>query len=79
MTAKNRAEEWLDSMVEDGATPYSTQWFREEAIHRYNAGVGGSSSAYREWLGDEWVIVDTGGPSTYVYVERVLRKLADCD
>lgn len=73
---KGIAEGWLDDMVDDGATPYSTQMWRQESVHRYNAGTGGSSDAYREWLGDEWVPVRNGGAAGYA--DSVLGLSANC-
>ena len=73
---KGRAKEWLEDMVKDGATPYTDEWWREEAIHRYNAGDGGSADAYREWRGGEWLVVKSGGHPGYL--DEVLRERANC-
>ena len=70
------ATSWLEVMVDDGATPYTDLMWRQEAIHRYNAGDGGSLNAYWEWLGGRWVPVRRGG--ALGYVEAVLNKSANC-
>ena len=80
-TSKQSAKNHLEEEVESGAAPYTTQMWREEAIHRYNAGTG-SGNEYWEWTppkGDtpgEWTIVDRGGIGGYV--PAVLGNSASC-
>ena len=76
MRMKDVAQEWLDDMVADGATPYTTKMWRQESVHRYNAGDGGSGDAYWEWLGGKWVPVRNGGASGYA--DSVLGQSATC-
>lgn len=78
ITSKNSAQNHLDNEVnKEGATPYTTQMWREEGIHRYNAGTG-ADNEYREWNSglDMWMIVDRGGIGGYV--PSVLPKSATC-
>ena len=77
------AKKHLDKeAAEEGATPYATQYLREEAIHRYNAGTDGVTDAYRVWTPAQgnnpgmWEVVDNGGIGGYV--SDVLGKSATC-
>ena len=79
-SARNHLEE---ERKKDGATPYTTQMWRKEAIHRYNAGTG-SRNRYWEWKktgpGDDdpsdWMPVALGGAPGYV--SAVLNEAASC-
>ena len=78
---KDVAENWLDSVLDDHveATPYTSDMWRREAIHRYNAGNGDEDDAYYDWVvGEGWTVVRSGGTETYDYVERVLDQNASC-
>lgn len=72
------AKSHLDHEVNvEGATPYPTSFWREESIHRFNAGTG-TGNEYREWdssLG-AWVIVDRGGAGNYV--PHILSQSSQC-
>ena len=67
--------------AKEGATPYPTQYWREEAIHRYNAGYG-SGNEYWVWMPAEddepamWKAVDRGGIGGYA--SSVLGESATC-
>lgn len=76
-TAKNSARNYLDGQVAGGATAYSTNMWRQEGIHRYNAGTQ-SDDMYWEWNGAlvRWVVVDRGGAGGYV--TNVTGKSATC-
>lgn len=77
-SARNHLEE---EQKKDGATPYTTEMWRKEAIHRYNAGTGSGNECW-VWLppqGDtagEWDVVALGGASGYV--ASVLNQSASC-
>ena len=61
------AKRYLDSLVDNGAAPYSDDMLRLEAIHRYNAGCcSGAGNAYWGWETDGWKVIDTGGVGGYV-------------
>lgn len=85
--ATSRARSHLDREVDvNGATPYNRQMYREESIHRYNAGPG-LTNEYREWVADpdsgegRWVIVDRGGSGEAglgSYVPKVLGQSSTC-
>ncbi len=70
------ARNWLDSLVNLGATSYSSEMLRQEALHRYNAGCCGSSNAYWQWLNNTWTVVAIGGAANYL--DDVLAKGASC-
>lgn len=77
-TSRNSAQNHLNYEVNvQGASPYTTQMFREEGIHRYNAGTG-SGNEYWEWntTVGAWQKVDRGGVGGYV--GKVLNKGANC-
>lgn len=76
-TAQGSAQNHLDGEVSQGATAYATQMWREESLHRYNAGTG-AGNEYREWSSTQliWVVVDRGGVGGYV--PAVLAKSATC-
>lgn len=66
--SKNSAKNHLDSEVaNEGASNYPTSYWREEGIHRYNAGTG-PGNEYREWNSSAgvWAVVDRGGVGGYV-------------
>ena len=79
-SAKNHLEK---EKKKEGATPYTTEMWRKEAIHRYNAGTR-SSVRYWEWKKTgtadddpwDWVAVALGG--TPGYVGAVLKEGASC-
>ena len=82
MSAKPDAKRHLDrEAAKDGATPYPTRYWREEAIHRYNAGWG-TGNEYWVWIPAEgdvpamWKAVDRGGIGGYV--SGVLGQSATC-
>ena len=61
------AKRYLDTLVDDGATPYTSDMLRLEAIHRYNAGCcSNEDNAYWGWGINGWEVVDTGGVGGYV-------------
>ncbi len=69
--ATSRSRTYLQREVSNGATAYTDAMLRDESIHRYNAGTGLGTDAYREWVENppssgEWVIVDRGGDGGYV-------------
>jgi YD repeat-containing protein len=76
-TDRNSAKNHLDAEVASGATPYSTQMWREDAIHKYNAGTG-PGNEYWEWDANAamWIIVDRGGVGGYT--PAVLAQGATC-
>ena len=84
MSSKTSAKKHLDAeAAEEGATPYPLHYWREEAIHRYNAGTHRDRDAYRVWepgSGDgvpgEWKVVDRGGIGGYV--PAVLGQSTEC-
>jgi hypothetical protein len=77
-TSRNSAQNHLNGEVaNEGATPYTTQMWREDAIHKYNAGTG-AGNEYWEWDAANliWVVVDRGGVGGYT--PAVLAKSATC-
>ena len=78
ITMRNSARNHLDSEVNtQGATPYTNNMWREEGIHRYNAGTG-PGNEYREWNTNvgAWEVVDRGGRGGYV--KLVTSESASC-
>ena len=76
------AELYLEDLVfNHGADEFTDDMWREEAIHRYNAGPGGGNE-YRIWVPPtetkpgKWEVVDRGGAGGYV--GDVLSKSASC-
>ena len=69
--SRKSAKNHLNAEVARGATPYTTRYWREEAIHRYNAGTG-DGNEYRIWAPASdgrparWETVDRGGVGGYV-------------
>ena len=70
--SEDSAKNHLDAeAAKEGAKAYTTRYWREEAIHRYNAGTG-SGNEYRIWLpgsdgmSGRWEVVDRGDIGGYV-------------
>ncbi|MCJ8273954.1 MAG: hypothetical protein MJK04_31710, partial [Psychrosphaera sp.] len=77
--ARNGARNWLEREVNvNGATPYTQEMWRREAIHRYNAGCCGSINRYYEWNPNTgvWDEPEVGGAAGYS--NAVLNEDASC-
>lgn len=78
---KNVAKNDLDEQVANGATPYTTEQWRDEGIHRYNAGNDDDEDRYWEWNPNTtvWVPVARGGAPGYLAAVTAIDLNTTCN